>query len=298
MKKEIFPFLPMPLPIAQKLSAAFNPIANSFIRMNPKFKKELAQADIALDARSYYTLSVLSAVMFFIMTFFPILIVGYFTVPIGMLVVAALIFSMFMAGIVFFYYMIHPRLLISRKSSLLEKDLLFALKYMLIRIRSGVPLYDAMVGVAHGQYGEVSNEFKTAVKEMSGGVEEVKALENMALRTTSMFFRRTIWQIANNMRSGSDISNSLSSIIENLVQEQKIMIRRYGSELNPIILMYMMFSVIIPSLGVTVIIVMSSFSGITVPVFLFYLIPIGVFMLQIIFISIIRNKRPMLSIGV
>jgi flagellar protein FlaJ len=298
MKKEVFPFLPLPLPIAQKLSAAFNPLANLFLRMNPKFKKELAQVDIALDARSYYTLSALSAVVFFLMTFFPIFIIGYFTVPIKMLVGVGLLFSMVMAGVIFLYYMIHPRLLLYRKSRLLEKDLLFALKYMLIRVRSGIPLYDAMVGIAHGQYGEVSNEFKIAVKEMSGGVEEVRALENMALRTTSTFFRRTIWQIANNMRAGSDISDALSSIIENLVQEQKIMIRRYGSELNPIILMYMMFSVIIPSLGVTVIIVMSSFSGITVPIFLFYLIPIGVFMLQIIFISIIRNKRPMLSIGV
>ena len=71
-----------------------------------------------------------------------------------------IIFSMAMAGMAFFYYMIHPKLLIKRKSRLLEKDLLFALKYMLVRVRSGISLYDAMVGVAQGSYGEVSRDFQ------------------------------------------------------------------------------------------------------------------------------------------
>jgi NAD(P)-dependent dehydrogenase (short-subunit alcohol dehydrogenase family) len=47
-----------------------------------------------------------------------------------------------------------------------------------------------------------------AVKEIATGTEEVVALENMALRAPSTFFRRTIWQITNNIRAGSDTSKN------------------------------------------------------------------------------------------
>lgn len=297
MKKDLFPLSPVPLKTAIKLSKILNFFANVFVHTNKDFKKELMQADISLDIRTYYSVSLFSAMIFFFMTFIPIFAIGLFVLPFVEILIAAFIFSFLMANVLFFYYLVYPKLLLFRKSRLLEKDLLFAMKYILIRIRAGIPLYDAMVGIAHGGYGEVSREFKRAVKDMSGGITEIKALENMALRTSSIFFRRTIWQIANNLRSGADIDDSLSSIINNLVKEQKIMIRRYGSELNPIILLYMMFSIVIPSLGITVVVVMSAFSGITVPISLFYLIPIGVLILQLIFISVIKNKRPLLSIG-
>ena len=134
------------------------------------------------------------------------------------------------------------------------------------------------------------------MKEISSGVNELKALEDMAIRNPSEFFRRTIWQIANNMRSGADISDILESLSQNLVEEHKILVRKYGSELNPIILFYMMFSVVIPSLSITVLVVMSSFSGVKVPIILFYVIPIAVFVMQIFFISVIKNRKPLLTI--
>jgi hypothetical protein len=89
----------------------------------------------------------------------------------------------------------------------------------------------------------------------------------------------------------------LETITSTLVREQKILIRKYGSELNPIILMYMMLAVVIPSLGTTVIIVMSSFSGIKVPVYILYIIPVLIFIVHIIFTRLIKDKKPMLSLS-
>jgi hypothetical protein len=58
-----------------------------------------------------------------------------------------------------------------------------------------------------------------------------------------------------------------------------------------------MFCIIIPSLGVTVMIVMSSLSGLAVPIFVFYLVPVAVFIMNVIFTRIIKDKKPMISLG-
>jgi flagellar protein FlaJ len=211
-------------------------------------------------------------------------------------IVASILSAILLFFADFFYQLFYPNIIARSRVRLLDKDLLFALRYILIKIKSGVPLYDAMVGIAEGDYSEVSKEFKKTVKEIATGTEDTVALENMALRNPSPFFRRTIWQITSNLRAGADITSVLESITSTITKEQKILIRRYGSELNPLILMYMMFSVIIPSLGITVVVVMSSFSGLKIPIYIFYLVPAYVFLTQIIFMRLIKAKKPMLSI--
>jgi len=296
MKSNAFPFLPMPFDVAEKVSRNFDFLSNLLFRVNPNIKKELSQADIDIDARRYFSISLFSSFLIFACAFIVIMAVGFTARPLVMVVPYALFFSFLVSIVILFYYVTYPKLVIIRKNKMIDRDLLFALRYILIRIRSGIPLYDAMVSVSQGDYGLVSDEFKKTIKEISSGVNEIKALEDMAIRNPSEFFRRTVWQIANNMRSGADIADILGSLTKNLVEEHKILIRRYGSELNPIILIYMMFSIIIPALSITVLVVMSSFSGVKVPIILFYIIPIVVFTLQIFFISIIKNRKPLLTI--
>lgn len=296
MKSNIFPFLPMPIEVAEKFSRAFDFLSNFLFKLNPNIKRELNQADIDMDARRYFSISLLSSFLIFICAFAAIFIIGITARTVYEVLPYAFLFSFMVSVIILFYYITYPKLVIIRKNKMIDRDLLFALRYILIRVRSGIPLYDAMVSVAQGDYGLVSDEFKKTVKEISSGVNELKALEDMAIRNPSEFFRRTIWQIANNMRSGADIADILDSLSKNLVEEHKILVRKYGSELNPIILFYMMFSVVIPSLSITVLVVMSSFSGVKVPIILFYIIPITVFILQIFFISVIKNRKPLLTI--
>jgi flagellar protein FlaJ len=286
----------MPIEVAEKLSRFFDFLSNLLFRINPNMKKELSQADIDIDARRYFSISLLSSFLILICSFAVIFVIGMTARTVYEILPYAFLFSLMVAVVILFYYISYPKLVIIRKNKMIDRDLLFALRYILIRVRSGIPLYDAMVSVSQGDYGKVSDEFKKTVKEISSGVNELKALEDMAIRNPSEFFRRTIWQIANNMRSGADISDILESLSQNLVEEHKILVRKYGSELNPIILFYMMFSVVIPSLSITVLVVMSSFSGVKVPIILFYVIPIAVFVMQIFFISVIKNRKPLLTI--
>lgn len=282
--------------MAEHFSRHLNIFTNFFMKLRPSLKADLEHAGIDFNSRKYISISLVASILIAFTTMAIILVIGSTARPIVTVIPQAVLFSFLAFIVMMFYYLSYPKLILMKRNKLLDRDLLFSLRYILIRIRSGVPLYDAMVSVSQGDYGLVSSEFKKTIEEISSGTNEINALENMAIRNPSEFFRRTIWQIANNMRSGTDISSILEGLTSNLVEEHKILVRKYGSELNPIILMYMMFSVIIPALSITVLVVMSSFSGVQVPVAFFYAIPIAIFVIQIFFISIIKNKKPVLSI--
>jgi len=188
----------------------------------------------------------------------------------------------------------YPKVIVNRRIRDLERNLLFALRTILVQIRSGVPIFDAFVSIATGKYGQISDEFKIVIEKSRAGVPVVDTLEELAIRNPSLYFRRAIWQLLNAIKSGSDIGENLASIIDSLSKEQLVQIGRYKSILNPLAMMYMMIAVIIPSLGITVMIILSTFPGMerigneqT-----FWLLLGGVVLMQFIFMSVIRSKRP------
>jgi flagellar protein FlaJ len=197
-------------------------------------------------------------------------------------------------GIVgFFYVVFYPRLYVNRKVNQIEKNLPYALHHLLIEVRSGVPLFNALVSISQSKYGVLSEEMKKAVDDISTGKSEIAALEMLARRNPSLYFRRILWQIVNSLKSGADIGNTIKQIVDTLSEEQRIAIKKYGSQLNPMTLMYMIFAVIFPTLGITFLLILSSFVGIGVDLNL-VLIGILLFLLlfQFMIIGLIKSKRP------
>ena len=134
------------------------------------------------------------------------------------------------------------------------------------------------------------------VKDINAGKSQIESLNNASKRNPSLYFRRAMWQIVNALKAGSDIANTLEVITNDLSNDQLNQIKSYGQELNPWTMMYMIVGVIAPSLGVTFIIILSSFSGLQIPDILFPLIIFGLLMFQVFFIGFIKSKRP--AIGV
>ena len=77
-----------------------------------------------------------------------------------------------------------------------------------------------------------------------------------------------------------------------MVKEESIEIRKYGADLRLLSLIYMMLGVIIPALGLTFLIVLSSFPQISIPQPTFWMLMIGVLVGQFMFLGIIKSKRP------
>jgi len=178
----------------------------------------------------------------------------------------------------------------------MEKNLIPALGDILVQLNSGVPLFNILVNISSSDYGELSEEFKKAVKKINAGLPQVEVLEELGEKNSSIYFKRTLWQISNGMRAGSDISVVISESIKSLSEEQILQIQNYGNKLNPMIMFYMLSSVILPALAITFLTIISSMVGLTqsITTLLFAALFVFVVIIQTMFIGIIKSIRPSL----
>jgi len=205
---------------------------------------------------------------------------------------AALLFS----GFIFFLQIGYPRIYASKKEKDIERNLISALQDMLVQVKSGVSLFDVISNISKSNYGSASEELKKSVNQISAGVPQVKAIENLICDNSSEYFKRVLWQLSNGLRSGSNMDIVLEDSITNIQKEQSLQIQTYGNKLNPIVMFYMLLAVIIPSLGITFLIILSSMIGLASQTLKLTFIGVFAFIIlvQVMFLGIIKSKRPSL----
>jgi flagellar protein FlaJ len=288
------PVIPVPM---EKASGAAKHLLNwgeFFSNLFPGLAFELEQSEFKFEPREWVALALFTALFYF-----SVLFTGLFVVLVAakIEITRLIVISLGASGIIglvgFIYVIFYPKLFVNRKVNQIEKNLPYALHHLLIEVRSGVPLFNALVSISQSKYGILSEEMKKAVDDISTGKSEIAALEMLARRNPSLYFRRVLWQIVNSLKSGADIGNTIKQIVDNLAEEQRIAIKKYGSQLNPLTLMYMIFAVIFPTLGITFLLVLSSFVGIGIDL---QLVLIGIIlflvMFQFMIIGLIKSKRP------
>ncbi len=199
----------------------------------------------------------------------------------------------------FVYCMYYPVVKAKIRARDIDQELVFAGRHLLIELQSGVPLFDSLLGVTR-DYGEVSAEFNKVVEKVTLGMPLGMALHDVAEGNPSQFFRRMVLQMANSIASGSDVSAALESSLEQISREQVIAIKAYGQKLNPLIMFFMIFGIIMPSLGVAFMIILSSFLGGTGLSFgssALFGVMVAVAMVQFIFMTLVESSRPKFNIG-
>jgi hypothetical protein len=98
------------------------------------------------------------------------------------------------------------------------------------------------------------------------------------------------------MKEGAQINSVISQVITSLTREQVIQIEKYGGQLSPLAMFYMIVAVIMPALGITFLVVLASFIGVeeNVVKFILWGLLVGVVFFQLMFTGIIKSKRPSL----
>lgn len=208
----------------------------------------------------------------------------------------SLILALLFSGFIFFSQRIYPKIYVARKEKNIEQNLIPALEDMHVQLNAGIPLFSILVNISSSGYGELSVEFKKAVIRINSGSPQVEVLEDLGKTNPSMFFRRTLWQLSNGMKAGSDISLIIRESVKSLEQEQVIQIQNYGNKLNPLIMFYMLITVILPALAITFLTIIASLVGLssTISIILYLVIFIFVILIQIMFLGVIRSARPSL----
>ncbi len=289
------PFSIIPMPLLVKLSSRFRGFARMFASFFPNMDSELKQADMDVSSEDYITYVIISALANFFVLLGLFFLVWFYVIKRTDPLIP-FVWTMGFLGFTIFMQLANPKVRISKRASEIEKTLLFALRNMLIRLKSGITLYESMSGVARQEFGLVSKEFKRTINEIESGIPQIEAIERMTFRNPSRTFRRIGWQISNGMKAGVSIQNSIESMVDNLMREHMIKIKNYGAQLNPLAMMYMMLTVVVPSLGITFLIILGSFFGFDIPENVFWMVALFLAIFQFIFMTIVKSRRPVVGI--
>ncbi len=255
----------------------------------------LERAEVGITAEEYKAICMRSLIISFFTTFILVLafllyfgVRGAFLLGLGV----AVLFSIF----IFVRQRVYPQLYEGRRTREIERNLIPALEDMLVQLNSGIPVFNIMVNIAVADYGELSKEFRNIVRKINAGYPQVEVLDEFGEKNLSLFFKRTLWQLSNGMRAGSDLSIVIKESIKSLSEEQLLQIQNYGNKLNPLVMFYLLISVILPALSITFMTILFSMLNLTTSISIVLFVGIFVFVviIQVMFFGIIKSSRPSL----
>ncbi|HLD62779.1 MAG TPA: type II secretion system F family protein [Candidatus Norongarragalinales archaeon] len=285
------PFSFFPKQVVLGLAHYFKNAGGFFSSFFPQLHENLIQAGISETPREYVAIALSVSLTNAVGMLAAIIVISALA---GLdLAVPALGFFILILIASFLTVIFYPKIIMMRIRKLQENQLIPAVRQLLIELRSGVPLFNAMTSISTG-YGEVSVQFRKIINNVNSGFSELDALSEAARETPSQQFRKVLWQIQNALKVGSDVGDSLESLLGELTKEKIDEIHRYGQELSPWTMFYMMAAVVLPSLGMTMIIVISSFLSVSIPSIILPLVLMLVVGFQVFFMSFVSSRRPLI----
>ena len=269
---------------AGKLNTLFQRVA----KISPMLRVKLKEAGIDDKPEDFIKKTFISA--FYMTT--GLVVVFFFLLAKYIALNGIIIFFIPVIFIVMFSYMIKlPDLKIFKKEKEINKEIMFAGRFIIIELESGVPLYNAMVNVSKN-FQIVGKYFKEITDKVDLGTGMDDALNEAVEFIPSNDLRKVLYQIINSIRTGSNISKSLYSVMEQITRDQINEVNKYGKKLNPLAMFYMIVAVILPSLGMTMVIVLSSFIKFQLSLTILLVLAGFLGFIQFIFISVVKSSRP------
>ncbi len=270
----------------------FELLLNVIAAKFPNLKKKLKQAEMMEDPNTF----IANALAFSLILAFAFTVLFYIVfdaLSASKLLLIPLFAVVFAAG--FFYWMKIPDVKLIKKSREFDKDIVFAGRHMLIELRAGVPLFDAMLNITR-DYGEVSRAFARILEKINVGIPADVAMHDVAEDSPSVSFKRVMLQLVNSLRSGSNVADSLEVILDQVGKEQVIEVKAYGQKLSPLAMFYMVFGIILPSLGIALAITLMSFLRLKLGVGMLVAVFFVIAVIQYIFLTMIESSRPKLEV--
>jgi pilus assembly protein TadC len=255
-------------------------------------KDKLKSAGINKKPEQYVHDALVNSLMFaFFLTILAIFLIIKFNFDIA---IGAVVF---VVAYIIFFFLLMKRLdiEINKRAREIDKDVLFAGRFLLVKINSGKPLINSIID-ASNSYGVASKYFKEIVRDIDLGTPMEDALHNAYKNTPSKKFKKILFQINNALKIGVDVSVPLEAALDEITQDQLVEIQRYGRKLNSLTMFYMLAAIVVPSLGITLFSVVASMVSIVIDMKMFIIVLFFLIFIQLIFLSIFRSIRPNLNL--
>lgn len=276
----------------------FTPVAELLASKSPELKKKLRVADMKETPVEFLekvvsTTVLLSAGLLIIAYLFlidPLNTNLKSNLPMFILMAVAPLVVIPLA--VYFYLRLLPDAAIIRRQREMDYEIVFAGRHIVIALKSGMPLFDTFIGASSG-YGAVSKEFAKIVDQVVLGVPTTQAIRDVVQYNPSRYFMRMLMQIANALSSGADVGDSLEGVLDQISKEQMISLREYSQKLTPVVMFYMVFGIIVPTLGIVLVtVILSALGSRGLPPMLLVIAFLVIALVQFLFLGFVESSRP------
>jgi len=144
----------------------------------------------------------------------------------------------------------------------LDADLLLISEYFLVSLESGLPLGNAIERFSRlnrpgGRF------FKKVYTEFLVGKDLETALKDASVYSPSDMLRVFLKRLQDSLTVGVDLKQVLVNFIKESSDKKIVEIKGYSKKLNPIIMMYLLVGIALPSLGITFFILAATMLSIT-----------------------------------
>ena len=265
---------------------------NRIVSFFPMLKGELRIAHLPFSPIQFVNRNLKTSALFsFLLTILFFFVLQKAKLPLALLLPIFIILFI----LLFEYSLLTIKAKIRKREREINKEVLFIGRYLLVKLYSGRPLLNALMETASSR-GIASKYIKEIVDDIGTGSTIEDALNNAMIYSPSDKLRRILFHVNNALQLGIDVTKPLESVLEEITREEALEIKKYGKKLNTLVIFYMLAAVILPSLGVAMFIVISSFINFPLDlkallVFVFFIV-----VLQFIFITLFRSIRPMVAL--
>lgn len=132
----------------------------------------------------------------------------------------------------------------------LEGDLLFVSEFLLVSLESGLPLGNAIQRLSRlNRPGGIF--FRRIYTDFKTGKDLQSALDQASNYAPTDTIRILLKRLKESLEIGSNLDQVLENFIEESSQKKIVEIQGFSKKLNPIVMMYLLIGIVLPSLGVT-----------------------------------------------
>ena len=235
-----------------------------------------------------FALSVYASVAFTLLLFF---LFDKINVPLFFLLVFFPLSFIFM----FFILIQSPTVTIRKREREINKEVLFAGRYILVKLDSGVPLFNALAD-ASKSYGISAKYFKEIVDDIRVGRPIEEALDLARESSPSKYFKLILSELITSLKTGVDVTIALREVLQQITKEQIIEIKEYGKKLNAFMMLYMVLATVLPSLGITMFMLLAGFMNLELGNGFIFLTMFLLAFMQYVFLAVLKSMRPMVNL--
>jgi len=198
----------------------------------------------------------------------------------------------------FFFFSIfknRPLLEIKKRRQKIDRDLLFSGQYMLVKLESGLPLFNTLIHVSK-EYNETGFFFREIVQDINLGTPIEKAMAKARDYCPSENMKKILAEVVTSLKTGANVTDTLKNTLEQISTNLLLEVKAYNKKLNSIMMFYMILGTVLPSIGIALMVIFLSFAGININNSILIIVVGLLALMQLFFIAMVNNARPTINI--